>query len=343
MVGIDVSKDTLQCALLRYGTDAPLWEMTVANSTEGIAALVQRVPKDARWVVEPTGRYSLLVVQNAQQLDRRVLLAQPRKAKSFLASVQSRAKTDKLDARGLARYALSQPLCAYPLKSVVIDEIDQLLTARKGVSHSLSSLRQRAQELPAARQALAPVLDSLARQLKELDRQIASRVKDAPAMAVSKRLQKVPGIGPVTSVALTSRLSGRSFSHPDKFVAYIGLDVGVVQSGKCQGERGLTKQGDAELRRLLYLAAQSNLRTKDSPFKAQYEREIGKGLSKTAALNAVARKLAKVCWSLHQHNADYVPERVNRQLLPAESSIDKEERAAGGAGAASAPRPSRVN
>jgi len=75
MVGIDVSKDTLQCALLHFGAEAPLWEMTVSNSAEGVAALLRRAPTDANWVVEPTGRYSLLVAQSAQQQDRRVLLA----------------------------------------------------------------------------------------------------------------------------------------------------------------------------------------------------------------------------------------------------------------------------
>ena len=99
-------------------------------------------------------------------------------------------------------------------------------------------------------------------------------------------------------------------------MAYCGLDVGVRQSGKKSGQSGLTKQGDSELRRLLYLAAQSNLRSKNSPFRAQYERERAKGLSTTAALCAVARKLARLAWSLHKHGTSYDPERVHQQNLP---------------------------
>ena len=80
--------------------------------------------------------------------------------------------------------------------------------------------------------------------------------------------------------------------------------------------RRLTKQGDGELRRLLYLAAQANLRSRNSPFKAQYERERAKGLSSTAALAAlcaVARKLARLAWSLHKHGSTYDPNRVHQQ------------------------------
>lgn len=97
----------------------------------------------------------------------------------------------------------------------------------------------------------------------------------------------MPGTGPVVASTLVSRLTARSFSHPDQFVAYCGLDVRVRQSGKKSGQFGLSKQGEAELGRLLYLAAQSSPRAKDSPFKAQYEKERAKGLSSTAALCAV--------------------------------------------------------
>ena len=71
------------------------------------------------------------------------------------------------------------------------------------------------------------------------------------------------------------------------------LDVQVRASGARQGDRGLSKQGNAELRRLLFLCAQASLRAQhDRTFRAQYERERTKGLATTAALCAVARKLA---------------------------------------------------
>ena len=146
-------------------------------------------------------------------------------------------------------------------------------------------------------------------QLKELDRQIAAAQHDFPLMA---RLQQVHGIGPVTAAQTAARLAASDFAHPDQFVSFIGLDIRVRQSGKRQGHEGLTKHGDAELRRLFYLCAQASLRAKESPFVAQYEREQKKGLSKTAALCAVARKMARLCWSLSRHEGDYDPQRVYR-------------------------------
>jgi transposase len=128
-----------------------------------------------------------------------------------------------------------------------------------------------------------------------------------------KRLQQVPGIGPVTAASVGACLVSKSFVSPDAFVAYCGLDITVRQSGQHSGNLGLSRQGHAELRRLLYLCCQSSLRVKESPFKVQYDRERAKGLSTTAALCAVSRKMAKLCWSLWKHQSDYDPSRVYQQ------------------------------
>lgn len=312
VLGIDVSKDSLSCTLLDGTTRRPHWHKELKNTPTGWKQLLQHTPPAVPWVIEPTGRYSQEVARAAREAGRDVRLAPPKKAQLFLHSVQSRAKTDKLDAAGLALYGLSCELAPYPLKSPMQEELDQLLLARKGLSQSRSELQARHDELPCAAAVLEPALAALTEQIKQVDRQIAALTK-APQLQAVQELQKVPGIGPVTAATVVSRLTARSFSHPDQFVAYCGLDVRVRQSGKKSGQLGLSKQGEAELRRLLYLAAQASLRAADSPFKVQYEREQAKGLSKTAALCAVARKLARLCWSLVTHGTSYDPQRVYQQ------------------------------
>ena len=310
MLGIDTSKKTLHCAFRDPLTKELLWDQEVVHTPAGIDAILKRTPAEAPWVVEPTGRFSIELARHAQAAGRTVLLAPPRKAKSFLASLQSRAKTDKLDSKGLALFGLSQKLAPYPLKEEALDKIDQLLSARKGLSTAISKLQLQANELPHAREVLARTITSLKADLKALDQQIAEQAAQEPKLSTAKNLQAVPGIGPVTAIAVASRLAGKGFAHPDQFVAYLGLDIDIVESGPRRSQRGLTHQGDAELRRLLYCCAQASLRAKQSPFKAQYEREKAKGLSTTAALCAISRKLAKLCWSLHKNQSTYDPDRV---------------------------------
>jgi transposase len=313
MLGIDVSKNTLAATLVEAATQNTRWKQSVENTPAGIASLLSRTPTGTPLVLEPSGRFGHLLVQQASQAGYPVLLAPPKKAKSFLASITSRAKTDRVDSRGLALFALSQPLARYRLKSHTVEQVDQLLSARKGISSALSRLSLQQRELPHAAEALGEAIRALEEQKAALDKQIAQWSATSDEFAAVSRLRQVPGIGPVTAAAVASRLASKEFAHPDAFVAYLGLDVGVVASGTKKGERGLTRQGDAELRRLLYLAAQANLRCRESPFKEQYARERAKGLSTTGALCAVARKLAKLCWSLHRHGSSYDPARVYQQ------------------------------
>ena len=80
-------------------------------------------------------------------------------------------------------------------------------------------------------------------------------------------------------------------------------------SGQWRGRRFLSKRGPAELRRLLFTAAMSACKTKLwQPF---YQRYRARGLSTTAALVILARKLARIAFSIVKHNVDFRPELVN--------------------------------
>ena len=315
MLGIDVSKATLTGTLIIARDQRPQWEMTVPNTAAGIARLVQRTAPTCPWVVEPTGIYSRAVVAQATAAGRSVLMAQPKRAKAYLASIQPRAKTDRLDSRGLALYGLAATLRPYPIKSEAMERIDQLLAARKGISRSLASLRQQRTVLPYAAASLTAAITALVHEQDDLDRRIAAATAAERAVRdVVRRLDGIPGIGPVTASAVASCLTTKVFAHPDQFVAYVGLDVRVKESGQRRGQRTLSKHGDAELRRLLYLCALANVRARDTtnPFKQQYTQEVAKGLPTTAALCAVARKLARTCWSLVRHGSVYEATRVHQ-------------------------------
>lgn len=347
MLGVDVGKEELHGTWRDPESRKIRWQGAVPNTEAGIRKLLRRVP-EVSVVVEPTGRYGEQLIRAAQAAGREVLLAAPRKAKAFLWSEQPRAKTDRVDSAGLALYGLTGRLRPYLLPSPAVDQVKQLLAARRGLSQSLTSLRQQRASLPLAADVLTPAITALEQQIVALDRQMkralssvsepapqralpaaaaaetsATEVTPAPATGTghslatgAAALQAIPGIGEVTAPALAACLIDKQFTHPDQFVAYIGLDIRVSQSGKRKGQFGLSKYGDAELRRLLFLAAMSaGNSTHDRTFAERYEREQAKGLKKTAALNAVARKLAKVAWSIIMHGTTYDPKRVDTQPI----------------------------
>lgn len=309
VVGIDVSKDQLECCLCDR-TQKPLAQRTFPNSASGVAKLHRWSPPEAAWVVEPTGRYSMTAVAHGRAVGRTVLLAPPREAKQFLRSLNIRAKTDKIDSAGLALLGLSRPLRPYPLRTPVHEEVAQLLSTRKSLSKALATMSQQCQSLPYGKSMLEPVMKAIQAQIRQIDARIAQLVRTSPELATAREMVRVHGVGPVTAAAVAVCLSARNFTHSDQFVAFVGLDVRVVQSGATRGTLGLTKHGDAELRRLLYCCAQASVRSHGSPFAMQYARERAKGLATTAALCAVARKIARVLWAIHTRKVAYDPARV---------------------------------
>jgi transposase len=313
MLGVDVSKAELVGTWRDAATERIRWQGVVPNSRAGIRQLLKRVPQ-ASLVVEPTGRYGEALVQAAQAAGREVLLARPRQAREYLRSLHGRAKTDRIDSAGLALYGLRERRRPYLLPSPAVKQVKELLAARRGLSQSLTSLKLQRASLPLAADALTPAIDALTKQVADLDRRLAQATAAADLAPAVATLDAIPGFGAVTATAVATCLVTKQFTHPEQFVAYIGLDLRIQQSGRRANKPVLSKDGDAELRRLLYLAASAATRVKhDQTFARRYAREQAKGLTKTAALNAVARKLAKLAWSLIAHNATYDPARVDKQ------------------------------
>ena len=311
-LGVDVGSESLVCSFVEAGCDKFSWQSSFKNDQDGFSSILKRTPREAAMVVEPTGNYGLPFVKYAVAAGRTVLMAQPKQAKDYLNSLQSRAKTDKLDSFGLARFGQSRVLKPYPIKSVIVEQLDQLLCARRGLSRSINSLTQQAKELPHAKTELELAITELKTQLQALDKKVTKLAMSDEQMSFIKELMRVHGIGPVTATAALSRLISKKFDTSAQFIAFCGLDVGVIQSGKRKGQSGITKQGDAELRRLFYIAAQSavNPRTIGSPFRHQYDDLITRGRKHKEAVNIIARKIAKLCWSMVRYQSHYDIARI---------------------------------
>ena len=93
------------------------------------------------------------------------------------------------------------------------------------------------------------------------------------------------------------------FRSADAFIASMGMDVRVRDSGKFRGRRKLTKKGDSELRRLLFNATMQGGRS--APWKSYYLALRARGMSTTAAFVALGCKLARVCFASLQNEIDF--------------------------------------
>lgn len=106
-------------------------------------------------------------------------------------------------------------------------------------------------------------------------------------------------------MALVASWRRGRFHSADAFIAFLGLDVRVKQSGRWQGRCKLTNRGEGEMRRLLYNATMQGRRSPQR--ESHYLRLRRRRMRSTAAVVAVSRKLVEVSFSLLRTNASFVP------------------------------------
>jgi transposase len=117
-------------------------------------------------------------------------------------------------------------------------------------------------------------------------------------------------VGKAVGVGLLASLERWVLPRADAFIAFIGLDPRAEDSGKKSGRRRLSKRGDPELRRLLYVAAMSASRTR--VWAPVYQRALVRGLSRIEALVILARQIARTAWSIYTHKTHFDPKRLQK-------------------------------
>jgi transposase len=298
--GVDVSKGTLQMA-------AEQGPESIPNELKSIRRWLKSVPAGSCFAVEATGTYHVLFVKQAHRMGHTVYLIDGFRLNRYRDSIGGRAKNDVLDAVLLRRYLQREKADLRPWEPAPkgYTELMRLLHRRERLVAARVALEQSLGDLPESRSSVQALLRQLRRLADCLERRIVAAVRTHGWGEDMRRCQQIEGIGPLTSAALATVFQRGHFRNADAFIAFLGLDVRVRDSGKQRGKRKLTKKGDSELRRLLYNAAMSASST--PRWRPYYERHLARGLTKIQALVALGRKLARVAFALMQNQSDYQP------------------------------------
>lgn len=302
------------------------------NQTAGFAQLQQAIAQlgpvaasEIHLIVEPTGGYELALVAYAYEQGWQVSLPGsplgPKQVRDWAKGMGQRTKTDQQDARILARYgAACQPQPQAPLPSEV-SELDSLLKHRRDIEQMVQQEENRLAELSGRPGIAAPVLDSLTQvheALQEALRQVEEAInahlrQHSHLQQASKRLLSLPGIGPKIVLPLLVLLYRwqtltNGAGSAKGLTAMVGLDPKTHVSGRTVFRHpAISKMGNAEMRRLLYMGALSAVHG-HNPLHIFYERLVGRGKARKLAVVAAARKLLTWAWVIFCRQSTWDPE-----------------------------------
>jgi transposase len=250
-------------------------------------------------------------VEEALKAGVEVFLIDGYQLSHYREALRQRAKTDPSDARLLARFLANEGAQLTPFKprSAKQQRLWRLLKRRATLVKTKSQLQQSLADVTELMRSIQALLRRIDRLLAQLDRRLRALARTLGWQELIARCASIPGVGFLTAVALVCTYQRGYFVGRDAFIAFIGLDVRVRDSGKHRGRRKLTKKGDAETRRLLHCAAMAAARS--AYFKPQYQALKARGMATTAAYVVIARKLARLAFVLLRNETRFDPHKFN--------------------------------
>jgi transposase len=240
-------------------------------------------------------------------------------------------KTDTNDARGLALLLARGVYATAHVKTEEAIRIKTVLSLREAIVHKANDLRRashmalklnghsapprRRLRQSTVRNAVASAFESVAKSIKvladhrtALDAVVAELASESP---ICQRLMTIPGVGPITALTFVAAVDDPyRFKSSRTVAAYFGLTPRTYQSGNLSVTGRISRRGNANVRKTLYVAANSLISRSGS--KCSLKRwavRLRKQKGLKIACVACARKLAVLMHHLWVTGQDFDPER----------------------------------
>ena len=294
-IGVDISKSHLD-VFDAERSEAKRFE----NSASGFRAFEKWCGEFevVRVVYEPTGPYHRNFEERfCEQLP--LVKVNPLQARRFAEACGTRAKTDALDARGLARMGIALELEPDTPVAKTTRILKDLQVARTALVKERTRLNNRAyvQTNTVLKRQTKARLALVEKQLCELDREIDTLIK-ADKIAARRReiVQSIPGLGSVASAAILTYLPEIGTLERRQVGSLAGVVPYNRDSGQWKG-KSFISGGRKPLRDALYMPALVAMRYNPN-LKAKYEALRAAGKPAKVAIVAIMRKLIETANAL---------------------------------------------
>jgi transposase len=314
-IGIDVSKAEL--VVVGLTTTEP-YIKRIKNQLTSIKAFVQALQKAGyrgKMICESTGHYHLRLALACHESGMDLIVLNPLQSSKHSKAKVRKTKTDPEDGLMLATMCITEPNLPKPMRltkanALIRLKMGQLAAIEKQLQKSQSSLAQYEEtyaalgfELSELQLSLRQYFESLKQLRKQMEKELEGLlVEDRASHERFTRLRKLPGYSDVVS-GLVAQLD-RQVKGAESWVAYVGVDISVRESGTWKGRGKLTKRGNAYLRKRLYQAAWGACMNYDY-VRAYYDELKAKGRNHVEANCIISRKLLRIAYHVVVNEKEY--------------------------------------
>lgn len=307
VVGIDISKNFLDvfvsgsATLQRYANDAP----GRAQLATDMLALVPNLI-----VAEATGGLERLLIAELAAQKLPLVLVNPRQVRDFAKASGQLAKTDALDARVLAAFGIAIRPAIRPLPDEQALELADLVGRRRQLVDMMVAEKLRLQQAvgKTLRRDIKLHIQWLEKRLRASDAGLNDAIQKSEIWrAKDDLLAEVKGIGPVCRITLLALLPELGLLNRKQIAALVGVAPFNRDSGYYRGTRRVWG-GRSEVRKVLYMATLSAIRSHNEVVYSFYRRLKEQGKPGKVAVVACMRKLLTILNAMLRDQAHFRPQ-----------------------------------
>lgn len=341
-IGIDISKDSFAacgCTMSFSGEINYSEVLTFSNDKKGFNQLLRwsraYTHKGAEliYLMEATGVYYESLAYHLSKVNKKVVVVLPNKSAHYFSSLNSKSKTDAIDAKLLARLAVERKHRLWePPKPIYIKlrnltrylvQLTEQRTSFANIKHSKEAANDVDSFILKMGQELITKIDhQIERTKKEIERVLRS---DEELSERVDRLITIKGVGLMTVATIVAETLGfEEFKSAKQLVSYAGYDVVQRESGtSIKGKTRISKKGNRYIRNALYFPAMVSTRF-NPVMKETYQRIIHKKPSKMIGQVAIQRKLLALMFAMWKNNTVFDPSYKNKVASPVkeEATLD---------------------
>ncbi len=286
LIAIDIAKETLQVQSAEQS-------YVLSNDQSGLKKLLKGLKKlEKPFVVcEATGGYERALLAALHEAQIALRLINPARVRAFATSDGIRAKTDKIDAKVLLRFAQQKQLSPTVPPTPEQQQMTALLDRRNHLSEQLGREKNRLQNSPKSiHRSIQRMIRFVENEIEAIDKELRKLINENDSLRAKADLfTSVKGVGEVTTWTLLAYLSEMTHLKRNQMVALAGLAPYNRDSGKTHSKRSI-KGGRAKVRKCLYMAARTAAQH-NPVIKPYVQRLVDRGMPYRCALVAAMRKL----------------------------------------------------
>lgn len=311
-LGIDIAKRTFDVALLR---NDKFRNKKFPNNGEGFNQLDGWLLKQGAIRVhaclEATGTYSDALAIHLHQVGHTVSLVNPARIKAFGQTELQRIKTDRADARLIARFCSQKRPESWAPAPPEIRELQALVRHLDDLIETRSQLGNRLTDGPQVEsvlESLRSLMKTLDAQIKLTRKKIREHLDSHPGLkADHDLLVTIPGIADQTAAKLLAEIQHlRDYKHARQAAAYAGLSPMLIESGSSLKRSRLSKTGNGRVRKALYMPA--IVASRYNPVLREFSNRLSqRGKSKMVIIGAVMRKLLHLAFGVLKTRKPFDP------------------------------------